>query len=209
MDMYTDIERSIQQALLVAVVPIDGLIIKIFNNQVSKSDYSDAHGAISISRITDVYQPGNGGGTGAYIRDAVKDANGAVTGFNQQQWPDAFDLMYALTISAETVKNVAVAGGIAVAGLDIVRACDAMIRTVFKPRTPLRLWNSAANSGNGDWSSNYVDYTYAGYINRDQPQDELYNRVTNIRFEVFNYDLVPKPVPSIRTVQMNGSIITV
>lgn len=190
-DMYMDIERSIQQALKAAVVPINGLVISIFNNMVSKANFADVHGAISIMKVSDVFAPANSGGTGAYIKTPVPNGTGGNTSFVVQDWPDPYDLVYALTVSAETVKNSVTAGGITVAGIDIVRACDAMIRTTLRPRQPLRIWDSTLNAGTGGWSANYVNYAYAGYINRDSPDDEIYNRVTNIRFEVFNYQSVP------------------
>ena len=175
-----------------AVVPINGLVIQIFNNMVSKADFANVHGAISIMKVSDVFQPANSGGTGSYIKTPVIEAPATTpSSFVVQDWPDPYDLVYALTVSAETVKNVATAGGFTVSGIDIVRACDSMIRSALRPRQPLKIWDSTLNAGAGGWSSNYVNYAYAGYINRDSPDDEIYNRVTNIRFEVFNYESTP------------------
>lgn len=190
-DMYTDIERSLQQTLLAAMTPVSGLTISLFNNQVTKADYKNSHGAISIMKVSDVFQPANSGGTKAEIKTPVVDVNNNRLSFTVQEWPDPFDLVYSLTVSAETKKDPANPGGVIVSGLEIVRYCDSLIRSALRPRQPLKLWDSTLNGGTGGWSDNYVNYVYAGYINRDSPQEEIYNRVTNLRIEAFNYSVAP------------------
>jgi hypothetical protein len=118
-----------------------------------------------------------------------------VTSFETQEWPDPFDLLYQLTVSAETAE----VNGQKISGLTFVRLADSLIRTVFRPRKPMYLWDSTANGGQGAFTTQYVNYAYAGYINRDSPSTELYNRVTNIRFEAFNYP-VSDPTPAITQV---------
>lgn len=195
-DMYTDVERSIQQALKIAASSLS-FNLAIFNDQVTKKDYPNQHASISLMRVSDTPNYANGGGQGAYFLEPVL-VNNQVASYTKSNWPDPFDLLYSLTVTAETYKD---STNNTVLGLYCVRQADALIRQVFKPRQRLRLWDSTANNGAGGWHPTaYVNYVYGGYINRDAPTDEIYNRVTNLRFEVFNYDMFPAQIPAITQV---------
>lgn len=178
-DMYTDIERSIERKL-VAAIAANSYNYPVFNNMISKKDIHNQGAGLSIMKSSDTFQPANGGGVKSVIRTPIL-VNGIVTGFEVQDWPDPYDLLYQLTVIAVTLPDA--------------RKLDQLIRDTLRPQKPLMLWDSAANAGDGAFTDKYVNYQYAGYVNRDVPDNSTYWRVTNIRFEAFSYQdaLVTEP----------------
>lgn len=213
-DLYTDVERSIVKTLQ-TYLAAKALVYPVFSNQVTKKDYKNYHASIDIMRISDVFAPHNGGGTGAYLRTANfadgTDTDGSdgfgvdgfgshpfgegnVMSYNKTDWPDPWELTYSFTVSTESAK------GAAQTGLQHVRTLDQALRQAFRPRRPMVLWDSSLNNGAGGWTDQYANYVWAGYINRDIPDEEMYSRVSNIRFEVFSYTGVTVVEPAITSV---------
>lgn len=158
-DIYTDVERSIQQTLK-AELTRRNWPYPIFTNKVNEKEFQNQKAALSIMKSSDTPNFASGGGQGAFIRDGAGNA---------QPWPAFFNLMYQIRIAAQN-------------GVD-VRNLDSVIRYAFPPRGVLWLWDSAANA----ITRSYCHYQYAGYINRDVPENTLFDRITNIRFEVPSY----------------------
>lgn len=171
MDMYTDVERSIQQTLKAGSLA-RGYTYPIFNNMVSKKDIKDQRACMGVMKSSDTFQPANSGGTKSFIKTPVK-VGGVIVGYTVQEWPDPFDLLYQFIIIADALNDA--------------RKLDQLIRDVLRPRTRLMLWDSTALAGAGAFTDKYCNFQYAGYINRDVPENSTYWRITNIRFEAFNY----------------------
>ena len=160
-DIYTDVERSIQQTLRAELVRRGWDIYRIFTNKVDEKEFKAQTAALSIMKISDTPDYSSGGGQGAFIRDGQGNAT---------PWPRFFNLVYQIRVTSQT-------------GVD-VRNLDSVIRYCFPPRgAVLWLWNSQTNA----FSQSFCHYEYAGYINRDVPPESLYDRITNIRFEVPSY----------------------
>lgn len=168
-NMYEDVERSIWKTLEDAMLSM-GVVYPVFNNLVSKKDFPAYHAAISVMKISDIPNYANGGGTKASLKTVkTKDANDNPLTYNVEPWPQFFDLLYQLVVNADT--------------LDAARTCDLIIRRALFPHRTLRIFNSATLQ----WSSTYLNTSYAGYINRDIPTETRYWRVTNYRVEVPDY----------------------
>ena len=181
-DMYTDIERSIWKTLentLIALglatpnadptLPANS-VYPLYNNILTKKDFPMASGALCIMKVSDVPNFENGGGTKAVLGTQTKNSAGVVTGIATQAWPQFYNLLYQIVALSDD--------------LNIARTLDNLIRQALKPRTGMLLYDSTNNV----WTTQRVDYHYAGYINRDVVADFKYWRVTNIRFEVPDYD---------------------
>ncbi len=168
-DMYTTVERSIFHKLTAGVAAAGGVAYMIFNNQVDKKKFPDLHGAIAIMKVSDVFTAANGGGQSAAIQTPVLNANGQAQSYTFQPWPDSYDLMYQIEATADNLPDV--------------RAIENIIRTALRPRQPLYLWDST----NAVFTEEWIDYHYAGYINRDIPEENIYNRILNVRFEARNW----------------------
>jgi len=185
-DMYTDIERSIERTLVAAILA-KSFNYPVFNNMVSKKDIHNQNAGLSIMKTSDVFNPANGGGAKAVIRTPVLNNLNQVSSFNVEDWPDPFDLLYQFTTIAVSLQDA--------------RNLDQLIRDTLRPQKILKLWDSAANGGQGAFTAeNYANYSYAGYINRDVPENSTYWRVTNIRFEVFNYQHIVTTEPAITAI---------
>lgn len=174
--MYTDVERSIYEHLRLGLAA-RGLNYQLFNNLVSKEDFAEA-AALCIMKLSDTFAPEAGGGAKAVI----KEYDEASQTYSIQDWPDGYNLLYQFVVVAKDVVSA--------------RDMDQLLRDVLKPRKAMKLWDSEAEV----WTDNYCDYQYAGYIVRDVPADGIYNRVTNIRFEAYNYASVVQQVPAIAQV---------
>lgn len=160
-DIYTDVERSIQQTLKAELTRRSWTAYPIFTNQVDEKEYKNSRAALGIMKSSDTPDYSAGGGQGAFIRDG----NG-----NAKPWPKFFNLVYQLRVTAQS-------------GVD-VRNLDGLIRYCFPPRgSVLWLWDGVA----GAFTRSYCTYEYAGYINRDMPSNSLFDRITNMRFEVPSY----------------------
>jgi hypothetical protein len=177
-DIYTDVERSIQQTLKAELVRRTWPY-PIFVNQVDEKEYKNQVAAISIMKVSDVPDYTAGGGQGAVIR--TPDGN-------SQKWPKWFNLLYQIRVTTQT-------------GVDL-RNLDGLIRYIFPPRGGvLWLWNSTTNA----FTKSYCTYEYAGYINRDNPQFNMYDRITNMRFEVPSYAFPAAPENKITQIVVDDS----
>jgi hypothetical protein len=183
-DMYTVVERSIVQTLK-AYLALIGQDYRILNNQVDKKKYKDNHATICIMKVSDVYTAERGGGQDAFIDHKVLDGDGNVLSFTRADWPDSYNLMYQLESTADN--------------LDALRKLEMILRTALRPRKPMKLWDSDTSA----FTTEFIEYTYAGYINRDIPENNLYNRVLNIRFEARNY-FVADNIPAIKHIQVEA-----
>jgi hypothetical protein len=166
-DIYTDVERSIQQTIQAELIR-RSWAYPIFTNRINEKDIGNVRAALGIMKISDIPDYTSGGGVTSTIRG---------TDGNAQPWPKWFNLLYQLRASAQN-------------GVDI-RNMDSIIRYVFPPRGGvLYLWDSVADH----FTTSYCNYEYAGYINRDVPSQTLYDRITNIRFQVpsYAYPAVPE-----------------
>jgi hypothetical protein len=181
-DMYTTLERSIQQTIQ-AGMRLASLGFPVFNNQIDTKKFKDSHEAIGITKVSDVPNYGLGGGAGAFLYTPVLVSD-VVDSYIKQPWPDAYDVLYQLVIQADS--------------LTILRQLENMIRNTLRPRQVMYLWNSTADG----FSSNWVNYHFAGYINRDISSQSLYWRVINVRFEMYN--LLPGvAIPAVKTVNLD------
>jgi hypothetical protein len=183
-DMYTDVERSIYKVLDDALKAC-GYDYLIFNNLVTRKDYEAQHGCICLIKSSDVPNFKNGGGTTAKLREPAgfnPNDPKPFTQFNVQDWPQCYDLLYQLHVVGDDLSHL--------------RRLEALIRTVLRPQGILKIWDSIHEV----WTNSYSDISYAGYINRDVPEDSQYWRVTNIRFEVYNYDATVSTEPAITEV---------
>lgn len=168
-DMYTTVERSIYQKLK-ATIAAASLTYSVFNNMVDKKKFPDLHASISVMKVSDVFTAENGGGARAFLDTPIKDGGGNITGYNREIWPDSYDLLYQIESSADN--------------LDDLRKLETIIRVALRPRQTLFLWDS--NAVPPAFTSEWIEYHYAGYINRDIPADNIYNRILNIRFDARN-----------------------
>jgi hypothetical protein len=155
------VERSIYHKLKQYITAL-GKSYVVFNNQVDKKKYKDSHATISIIKVSDVETYANGGGIGAQIDTPVLDTNGNPQSYNRQPWPDSFELMYQVECAADNIQDLRELENIVIIGL--------------RPRQPLYLWDSTAKAFTSEW----VELRYAGYINRDIPPDNIYNRIRTV-----------------------------
>lgn len=186
-DMYTDVERSIYKHFDDAIAA-KGWAYKVFNNMVSKEDIADVHAGLSFMRYSDVFAPENGGGVKAQIKELVETTVEKPKHYVVQDWPDPFQLTYQFIVVANQLQDC--------------RNLDGLIREVLRPRRRMMLWDSVAEQ----WTESYCDYTFAGYINRDVPADQTYWRVTNIRFDVFNFNTAQVEQPAILETEVITSV---
>lgn len=182
-DMYTTVERSIQQTLKAAITAA-GKAYLVFNNMIDKKKIADCHAAVAIMRISDTPNFSNGGGTKAVL-DVPNVVGGHIVSFNRQPWPDSYDLLYQIESNADN--------------LDDLRVLEIILRSALPPRQPLYLWDSTSGAFTTEW----IEVRYAGYINRDVPQDNIYNRIQNVRFEAKNFRGTTTVVPAITNIQVS------
>lgn len=175
-DIYTDVERSIQQTLKAELVRRNWSYY-IFVNQVDEKEFKNQKAALGIMKGSDVPDHTSGGGQGAFIKTAT----------TKQPWAQWFSLVYQMRVTSQT-------------GVDM-RNLDSLIRYCFPPRTPggvLWLWDSVNNR----FTTSYCTYEYAGYVNRDVPPNNLYDRITNMRFQVPSYTKPAVPIVQITDIDV-------
>lgn len=189
-NMYEDVERSIWKTLEDLKIAW-GYDWPIFNNIVTKKDFPNSPAALSIMKISDVPNFQNGGGVQAKLMSvATRDAQNNPTAYNEQPWPQYYDVLYQFITLADNLYSA--------------RQIDLLIRRALAPRKGLRLFNSETEQ----WTDQRLDLQYAGYINRDVPSDFKFWRITNIRFEV--PDFMPelsKQVPVITDFKVGTAVV--
>lgn len=191
LDCYTEIERSIQQRLKQALTA-KNINKPVLNSMISKADLNNNHAVFSIMQVTDVFNPGNGGGPKAQFMDPVI-VNNKVDSYLRSDWPKAYDRIYQIEVQTDDVA--------------MMRMFQQIVHDTFPPRGIMHVWDSTITDVNGNtvggFTSSFVNYNYAGYINRDQPDQEFYCRIFNIRFEVFDFPTATESVPAIKTINVD------
>ena len=168
-DIYTDVERSLYMHLM-EMQTAQGWTYPIFNNMVTKKDFPNSAGAISIIKVSDVPNHGNGGGCGAHLSGVQeRNANGDPVAVYLEEWPQFYDVLYQVTVLADYLEDA--------------RKLDWLVRRALPPRKNLRVYDSVAQA----WSETNLFLTYAGYINRDVPESYQFWRCNNVRVEVPDY----------------------
>lgn len=177
-DMYTTVERSIYHTL-VNTITAAGATYPVYNNLLDKKKMADQHSAISILKITDNEDYSHGGGQNSYLD--TRSGNDIV----RQEWPDTYDLMYQLECMSDNLNDI--------------RAIENIVTQALRPRRRMFLWDNSTTPP--AFTTEWIEYRWAGYINRDQPTDNIYNRVRNIHFAARNFKgLSLTTVPAITSI---------
>jgi hypothetical protein len=180
-DIYTDVERSLQQTFQIELAKRGWLAYPVMINQVDEKGIGNKRAALTIMKSSDTQELNAPGG----FKGVIRDNQG-----NVQPYPKWFSLVYQLRVTAQN-------------GVD-VRNLDALIRDVFPPRgSVLWLWDSQAQA----FTNKYVDYEYAGYINRDNPDNSVFDRITNMRFQVPSYAQPPAPETKITDIDVSNAAL--